>query len=98
MRKQLTIGLFGFGCVGTGLYEVLNQTSLLQARIKHIVVKDASKKRQIDASHFSYDAEVILGDAEVNVVVELINDSDAAYVIVKRALESGNTWFLPIKN
>jgi len=89
MRKQLTIGLFGFGCVGTGLYEVLNQTSLLQARIKHIVVKDASKKRQIDASYFSYDAEVILGDAEVNVVVELINDSDAAYVIVKRALESG---------
>jgi homoserine dehydrogenase len=89
MRKQLTIGLFGFGCVGTGLYEVLNQTSLLQARIKHIVVKDASKKRQIDASHFSFDAEVILGDAEVNVVVELINDSDAAYVIVKRALESG---------
>jgi homoserine dehydrogenase len=89
MRKQLTIGLFGFGCVGTGLYEVLNQTSLLQARIKHIVVKDASKKRQIDASYFSYDSEVILGDAEVNVVVELINDSDAAYVIVKRALESG---------
>ncbi|MES2555231.1 MAG: homoserine dehydrogenase [Bacteroidota bacterium] len=89
MRKQLTIGLFGFGCVGTGLYEVLNQTSLLQARIKHIVVKDATKKRQIDVSHFSYDAEVILNDAEVNVVVELINDSDAAYVIVKRALESG---------
>lgn len=89
MRKQLTIGLFGFGCVGTGLYEVLNQTSLLQARIKHIVVKDATKKRQIDASYFSYDAEVILNDAEVNVVVELINDSDAAYVIVKRALESG---------
>lgn len=89
MRKQLTIGLFGFGCVGTGLYEVLNQTSLLQARIKHIVVKDATKKRQIDASYFSYDAEVILGDDEVNVVVELINDSDAAYAIVKRALESG---------
>ncbi|ASS49062.1 MAG: homoserine dehydrogenase [Candidatus Fluviicola riflensis] len=89
MSKQLTIGLFGFGCVGTGLYEVLNQTSLLQARIKHIVVKDATKKRQIDASHFSYDAEVILNDSEVNVVVELINDSDAAYVIVKRALESG---------
>ncbi|MDH4474009.1 MAG: homoserine dehydrogenase [Fluviicola sp.] len=89
MRKQLTIGLFGFGCVGTGLYEVLNQTSLLQARIKHIVVKDATKKRQIDASYFAYDAEVILGDSEVNVVVELINDSDAAYVIVKRALESG---------
>src|SRR3989344_6010574 len=37
----------------------------------------------------TFDAEVILNDSEVNVVVELINDSDAAYVIVKRALESG---------
>jgi len=89
MRKQLTIGLFGFGCVGTGLYEVLNQTSLLQARIKHIVVKDPSKKRSIDSSYFSFDGESILNDPEVNVVVELINDSDAAYTIVKRALESG---------
>lgn len=89
MKKQLTIGLFGFGCVGTGLYEVLNQTSLLQARIKHIVVKDPSKKRSIDASYFGYDANAILNDTEVNVVVELINDSDAAYIIVKRALESG---------
>ena len=69
MKKQLTIGLFGFGCVGTGLYEVLNRTGLLQARIKHIVVKDPTKNRAIDASYFSYDAETILGDAEVNVVV-----------------------------
>lgn len=89
MRKQLTIGLFGFGCVGTGLYEVLNKTGLLQARIKHIVVKDPAKKRSIGAEHFSYEAETILGDGEVNVVVELINDSDAAYTIVKRALQSG---------
>lgn len=89
MRKQLTIGLFGFGCVGTGLYEVLNRTSLLQARIKHIVVKDPNKPRSIDAAYFSYDAETILNDDEVNVVVELINDSEAAYTIVTRALRSG---------
>lgn len=89
MRKQLTLGLFGFGCVGTGLYEVLNRTSLLQARIKHIVVKDPNKPRSIDASYFSYDADTILNDEDVNVVVELINDSDAAYTIVTRALRSG---------
>lgn len=89
MRKQLTLGLFGFGCVGTGLYEVLNRTSLLQARIKHIVVKDPNKPRSIDASYFSFDADTILNDEEVNVVVELINDSDAAYTIVTRALRSG---------
>jgi len=89
MRKQLTIGLFGFGCVGTGLYEVLNKSELLQARIKHIVIKDITKQRSIDSSYFSNDADRILNDEEINVVVELINDSDAAYTIVKRALSSG---------
>lgn len=89
MRNQLTIGLFGFGCVGTGLYEVLNQTSLLQARIKHIVVKDPTKDRSIDLSYFSYDRNVVLNDPEVNVVVELTSDFEAAYEIVKEALSKG---------
>lgn len=89
MKKQLTIGLFGFGCVGTGLYEVLNKTTLLQASIKHIVIKDLSKKRIIDSSYFSTDADRILNDEEINVVVELINDYEAAYEIVTKALKSG---------
>jgi homoserine dehydrogenase len=89
MKKQLTIGLFGFGCVGTGLYEVLNKTTLLQASIKHIVIKDLSKKRIIDPAYFSTDANRILDDAEINVVVELINDYEAAYEIVSKALKAG---------
>ncbi|WP_294677020.1 homoserine dehydrogenase [uncultured Fluviicola sp.] len=89
MKKQLTIGLFGFGCVGTGLYEVLNKTTLLQASIKHIVIKDLSKKRIIDSGYFSTDANRILNDEEINVVVELINDYEAAYEIVTRALRAG---------
>lgn len=89
MKKQLTIGLFGFGCVGTGLYEVLNKTTLLQASIKHIVIKDLSKKRIIDYNYFSTDADRILKDDEINVVVELINDYEAAYEIVTRALRAG---------
>jgi homoserine dehydrogenase len=89
MRNQLTIGLFGFGCVGTGLYEVLNRTSLLHASIKHIVVKDPTKDRSIDLSYFSYDRNVILEDPEVNVVVELTSDFEAAYEIVKTALQRG---------
>lgn len=89
MKKQLTIGLFGFGCVGTGLYEVLNKTTLFQASIKHIVIKDLSKKRIIDSGYFSTDADRILKDDEINVVVELINDYEAAYEIVTRALRAG---------
>lgn len=89
MSKELTIGLIGFGCVGSGLYEVLNQSRLIDARIKSIVVKNPNKERSISQKHFSYSRDVVLNDPEINVVVELINDSEAAYEIVKRALLSG---------
>jgi homoserine dehydrogenase len=89
MRIDLTIGLFGFGVVGGGLHEVLNRSKLLNASIKSIVVKDPTKKRSIESRYFSYDKGVILNDPEINVVVELINDSEAAYAIVTEALKKG---------
>lgn len=89
MRNKLNIGLFGFGVVGTGLYEVLNKSKLLDARISKIVVKDPTKKRSLPAEIFSFDKNDILNDEEINVVVELINDSEAAFEIVRAALKSG---------
>ncbi len=89
MRKELNIGLVGFGCVGTGLYEVLNQSKLLNANIKTIVVKDPNKDRILPKEIFKYDADAILEDDTINVVIELINDSEAAFQIVSKALKKG---------
>ncbi|GAB5417835.1 MAG: homoserine dehydrogenase [Crocinitomicaceae bacterium] len=91
MSNKLNIGLIGFGVVGSGLYEVLNQSKLIDAHIKSIVVKDPNKTRSIPQEHFSYSRDVILKDPEINVVVELINDSEAAYEIVKGAIKSGKS-------
>lgn len=88
-RKKLNIGLFGFGCVGFGLYEVLQKTPGLKANIKNICVKNKDKKREIGAENFTFNKEDIFNDAEINVIVELIDDADAAYEIVTRALKSG---------
>jgi homoserine dehydrogenase len=88
-RKTLNIGLFGFGCVGFGLYEVLQKTPGLKANITKIVVKNKNKPREIGAENFSYDPDDILNDPTINVVVELIDDADAAYEIVTKALKSG---------
>jgi homoserine dehydrogenase len=88
-RKKLNIGLFGFGCVGFGLYEVLQQTPGLKANIKTICVKDRNKPRAIGQEHFTFDPGDILNDPEINVVVELIDDADAAFQIVSAALKSG---------
>lgn len=90
-NKQLNIGLFGFGVVGKGLYDVLHKTPTLQASIKKIVIKNAAKQRSIAAGNFTTDASVILTDESINVVVELIDDADAAFEIVKTALQKGKS-------
>lgn len=88
MPQQLTIGLFGFGSVGSGIYHVLKKKAIPGIQLKTIVVKNPDKPRSIDAKNFSYKAETILEDSEINLVLELIDDADAAYTIVKQALKS----------
>jgi len=88
-RKTLNIGLFGFGCVGLGLYEVLQKTPALKANIKNICVKDREKERAIGKNNFTFDKNDILNDESINVVVELIDDADAAFEIVSAALKKG---------
>ncbi len=89
MKKNLKLGLFGFGCVGQGLYHVLHETHGVKAEIKKICIKDRSKSRPIPASFFTFDREEILNDPDIDVVVELIDDAAAAFNIVKTALSHG---------
>ena len=87
--QKLNIGLFGFGVVGEGIYRILEAKPQLNAQIKKIVIKDIDKPRNAPSELFSTDANDILNDDEINVVVELISDSDAAYQIVTTALKKG---------
>ncbi len=89
MRKKLTLGLFGFGCVGQGLYHVLEETHGLKATIKKIVVKNKEKQRPLSKDLFVFDKDAVLNDPEIDVVVELIDDSNAAFEILKTALKNG---------
>ena len=89
MSKELKIGLFGFGCVGQGLYHVLNNSTGFKADIKQIVVKDKQKERTIAKELISFDKWDILNNPEINVVVELIDDATEAYSIVSEALKRG---------
>lgn len=83
--KKINIGLFGFGVVGEGIYKVLEEKPQLNATIKKIVIKDSSKTRNAPSALFSTNADDILNDDEINVVVELISDADAAHDIIKKA-------------
>ena len=88
-HKQLTIGLFGFGVVGEGLYKVLQQIPSLKATIKKICIKNYGKKRNAPASLFTTEKDELLNDHDINVIVEVIDDADAAFEIVSMALKNG---------
>ncbi|MBR5283061.1 MAG: homoserine dehydrogenase [Alistipes sp.] len=84
--KKLNIGLFGFGTVGTGLYDVLKRIGSKNVEIKRICVRDITKARPVEAE-FTNNPDDIFNDPDINFIVELIDDADAAYAIVKRALQ-----------
>jgi len=88
-HKQLTIGLFGFGVVGEGLYKVLQQTPSLKASIKRVCIKNPDKKRNAPDELFTTDKNLLLNDPEINVIVEVINESEPAFEIVSTALKNG---------
>ena len=87
MKKRMNIGLFGFGTVGRGLYDVIGETNLKEARIKRICIRTKDKERGVDAD-FTTDPDDIFNDPDINLIVELIDDAEASYTIVKRALEA----------
>lgn len=86
--QKLNIGLFGFGCVGQGLYHVLQNSKGFTANITKIAVKDRSKKRSLPSELFTFEKYEILNDNTINVVVELIDDAEEAFQIVKTALRN----------
>ena len=88
MSKKLNIGLFGFGVVGQGLNDII-RTKNLNLEIVKIAIKNPDKKRSLPAELFTTDRDEILNNPEINTVVELINDTEAAFEIVSRALSSG---------
>ena len=88
--KKLSIGLFGFGVVGEGIYKVLQKKSL-NIEVKKIVIKDPSKKRNARTELFSNDKNDILNDDSIDLVVELIDDDKAALEIICKSFEKGKS-------
>lgn len=88
-RKEIRIGLFGFGCVGEGLFQALSKTGTLNASIHKICIKNPEKERSICKSYFTINKYELLDDEHINTIVELIDDADAAFEIVRSALSRG---------
>ena len=88
---QIKIGLFGFGVVGQGIFQVIQRAKNAHAEIVRICVRSLDKPRKVaaDPALFTTTADDILNDPQINLIVEVIDDAQASYNIVKKALLKG---------
>ncbi len=91
MKEKQKIGLFGFGVVGEGLFQVLEETKFEYAEIQRICIKNKDKKRSIPSNFFTTNASEIIDNEDINLVVELIDNAEEAYEIVTAALKKGKS-------
>lgn len=89
MSKSLKIGLFGYGVVGKGVYNILTNSKSLNTSIVKICAKHPEKKRDLPMDHFSFNKYDLLDNPEIDLIVEVIDDAVAAFEILKEALERG---------
>jgi homoserine dehydrogenase len=95
---SVTVGLLGCGHVGTPLVGLLaHNADLIAARtgvhidVKRIAVHNLAKEREVDlpASVFTNDAEEVVNDPSIDVVVELIGGIEPARSLILTALKAG---------
>jgi len=88
MVEKIKLGLVGFGCVGQALHNIIINESLPLEVVK-ICVKDRDKHRSLSNDNFTFQYRELVEDPEIKVIVELIDDADAAFHMVKQALIAG---------
>jgi len=86
-NSKVNIGLFGFGTVGEGLYNILKTDS--KYCFRNICVKNENKKRSVDISNILSTRSRIINNSNINLIVELIDDCVDSYEIVKSSLLKG---------
>jgi homoserine dehydrogenase len=96
--RAVGVGLVGLGTIGTGVAKVLRRNADVIAqrlgfplRLVRIADLDTTRDRGIDLTgiRFDADAEGLIRDPEVEIVIELIGGYDAARRLTLAAIEAG---------
>ncbi len=95
--KAISIGLLGLGTVGTGVVQIVesHQDKLMHQlgcpiQIKKILVSDVNKKRSIDidSSKLTVEADDILFNPEIDVVIEVMGGVEKTREYILQALKN----------
>lgn len=87
---KIKIGILGFGTVGGGVYKTLKEFK--DVEIVKILVRDITKPRDIspeDKHLLTDNAEEIITNPEINVIVELMGGLEPAGTYIRKAIENG---------
>jgi homoserine dehydrogenase len=92
------VGLVGFGTIGTGVVKVLGRNGGVIAQrlgfpLRLVRVADLDTERDrgvsLEGVRFDADADALIDDPEVEIVIELIGGYGAARRLILRAIERG---------
>ena len=98
MNRPIQIGLLGVGTVGGGVARLLSYKSAALAAetgrgivLRRALVRDPSRSRSVDlpAELLTTDPDSVLGDPEIDVVVEVMGGISPAREYVLRAIAAG---------
>ncbi|HJV36834.1 homoserine dehydrogenase [Geomonas sp.] len=96
--KQIKIGLLGFGTIGAGVVKLLKENSSLisektgaQLSLKTIADLDITTDRGVstDGIKLTTNADEVLSDPEISVVIELIGGYEPARTFALKAIANG---------
>jgi len=96
-KEKISIGLLGYGTVGSNVYRLLEEQSDDIARasgahitITKILVRDTGMPRSgAPDDAFTNDFSRIVDDDEISIIVELIGGTEPAFDYITEALEKG---------
>lgn len=96
--KTINIGLIGFGTIGSGVVKVLTERrdslkhmSGVDINLKYVCDKNLSASRGIKVKKglLTKDADTVLNDPDVDIVIELIGGIHPAREFILKALKNG---------
>jgi homoserine dehydrogenase len=97
-EEPVGVGIIGLGTIGTGVAKVLGRNASVitqklgfPLRLVRVADIDTERERDVDLAgvRFDSDAEGLIGDPDVSIVIELIGGYDAAKRLTMSAIEHG---------